>query len=54
MIENSSKYVEFLKNKMGEMMAGAYLLYMAEIVNRDQQIGTGALLIVSDYILGLV
>ena len=28
-------------------MAGAYLLYMAEIVNRDQQIGTGALLIVT-------
>ena len=29
------------------MMAGAYLLYMAEIVNPDQQIGTGALLIVT-------
>ena len=28
-------------------MAGAYLLYMAEIVNHDQQIGTGALLIVT-------
>ena len=39
---------------MGEITAGAYLLSIAEIVNSARQIGTGALLIVNNYILGLI
>ena len=39
--------VEFLENKAGEIVAG-------EIINGVQQTGTGALLIVNNYILGLI
>ena len=39
--------VEFLENKAGEILAG-------EIINGVQQTGTGALLIVNNYILGLI
>ena len=46
--------MEFLENKTGEITAEAHLLSIAKIVNNVQQIGTGALLIVSDYILGLI
>ena len=46
--------VEFLENKTGEITAGVYLLSVAEIVNIAQQIGTGALFIVNNYILGLI
>ena len=46
--------VEFLENKTGEITAGGYLLSIAEIINSAQQIGTGALLIVNNYILGLI
>ena len=46
--------VEFLENKTGEITAGAYLLSIAEIVNIAQQIGTGALCIANNYILGLI
>ena len=54
MIENSSANVELLKNKTREITGGAYLLSIAKIVNRIQQIGTGALLIVNNCILGLI
>ena len=37
--------MEFLENKAGEIAAGAYLLFIAEIVYSVRQIGTGALLI---------
>ena len=46
--------MEFLENKTGETTAGAYLLSVAEIVNSVQHIGTSALLIVNNYILGLI
>ena len=46
--------VEFLENKTGEITAGGYLLSIAEIINSAQQIGTGALLIVNNYILGQI
>ena len=46
--------MEFLENKTGETAAGAYLLCIAEIVNSVRHIGTGALLIVNNYILGLI
>ena len=46
--------VEFLENKTGEITAGTYLLSIAEIVNTAQEIGTGALLIVHNYIIGLI
>ena len=39
---------------MGEVRAGGHLLSIAEIVNRARKIGTGALLIVSNYISGLI
>ena len=53
MIKNCPINVELLVNKTGEITAGAYLLSIAGIVNSARQIGTGALLIVNNYILGL-
>ena len=46
--------MEFLENKTGKTTAGAYLLSVAEIVNSVQHIGTSTLLIVNNYILGLI
>ena len=46
LIENSSVNVE--------IKAGAYSLSIREIVYSVQQTGTGALLIVNNYILGLI
>ena len=54
MIENCPINVELLGNKTGEITARAYLLSFTEIVSSAQQIGTGALLIVNNYILGLI
>ena len=54
LIENSLINVQFLKNKTGEITDGAYLLPISEIVNSVQHIGTGALLVVNNYILGLI
>ena len=39
---------------MGEIRAGGHLLSIAEIVNRARKIGTGALLIVNNYISRLI
>ena len=52
LLENCSMNVEFLENKTGKITARAYLLSIAEIVNSAQATGTGALLIVNNYILG--
>ena len=46
--------VQFLEIKTGKITTGAYLLSIAEIVNSVQQIGNVALLIVNNYILGLI
>ena len=46
--------VEFLSNKTAEITAGAYLASITEIVSGCQQIGTGALLIIINFILGLL
>ena len=46
--------MQFLENKTGEITAGVYLLSIAGIVNSVQDIETGALLIVNNYILGLI
>ena len=54
LMKSSSINVEFLENKAGEIAAGAYLLFIAEIVYSVQQIGTGALLIGDNFILGLI
>ena len=54
LIENSSVTVEFLDNKIGQISTGVNLKSIVEIVNRFQQIRTGALLIVNNYILGLI
>ena len=54
MIENHPINVELLENKTGEIAAVAYLLYIAEIVNNAAQCGTSAVLIASNYILGLI
>ena len=53
-IENLSINVEFLNIRTGEITAGAYLVSITEIVRDFQQIGTGALLIINNYILGLL
>lgn len=46
--------MEFLKSKTREITAGEYVPSIAEIVNSVQQIGTGAVLIVNNYISGLI
>ena len=46
--------MESLKSKPGEVTAGTYLLSFTEIVNSVQQTGTGDLLIVTNYVLGLI
>ena len=53
-IENSSINVEFLKNRIGEITARVYLVSITEIVSDCQQIGTKVLLIINNYILGLL
>ena len=54
MIKNFQINVKLLENKTGEITAEAYLLSIAETVNSAQQIGTGAILIVNNYILSLI
>ena len=54
LVGNSFINVEFLENKTGEITAGACLISILEIVNSVQQIEAGALLIVNNYILGLI
>ena len=54
LIENFSVTVELLDNKIGQISTGVNLKSIVEIVNRFQQIRTGALLIVNNYILGLI
>ena len=44
----------FLDNKEGEITTRSYWLSIIEIKNGVQQIGTSVLLIVSNYILGLI
>ena len=46
--------MELLEKKIGEITAGVYLLSTVEIGNSVQQIGTGALLIVNNCVLGLI
>ena len=53
-IENSTINVEFLNNKTGEISDGAYFVPITEIVSGWQKIDTGALLIINNYILGLL
>ena len=54
LMEVCSKNMEFLENETGEIPAGVYLLYITEVKNRIRQIGTGAPLIVNNYILSLI
>ena len=54
LLEDFAVNVQFLEIKTGEITAGAYLLSVVEIVNSVQQTGTGTLLIVNNYILGLI
>ena len=53
LVVNSSINSEFLEKKTREIIAGAYLVSLSEIVNDVQQIGAGALLVVSNYILSV-
>ena len=53
-IENLSINIEFLNIRTGEITAETYLVSITEIVSDCQQIGTGALLIINNYILGLL
>ena len=53
LIENATGNVFFFENKTREIAAETYLISISEIVNRNcvQQVWTGALLIVNNYIL---
>ena len=53
-IEDSSVNVDFLNNRTTEITAGAYLVSITEIVSDCQHISTGALLIINNYIFGLL
>ena len=46
--------MKFLENKTKEITAATYTIYISEIVNGVQQIGTVALFIVNNYSLGLI
>ena len=54
LVKNSSINVKFLENNTGEVTAGVYLISISKIVNRVQWIGAASLLIVNNYILGLI
>ena len=54
LMENSSINQQFLELKTGEITAGVYLITISEILSGIQQIGTGALLIVNNFILDLM
>ena len=54
LMENSSINQQFLELKTGEITAGAYLITISEILSGIQQIGTGVLLIVNNFILDLM
>ena len=54
MIEISSIKVEFQENKAGEITTREYLLSIVEIVNSFHEVGTDALLLVKNYVLGLI
>ena len=53
-IENLSINVEFPNNRTGEITSGAYLVSITKILSDCQLIDTGALLIINNYILGLL
>ena len=53
-IENSAINVEFLNNITEEITAGGYPVFINEIMSGFQPVGTGALLIINNYILGLL
>ena len=54
LIEISSIKVEFQENKAGEITTPEYLLSIVEIVNSVHEVGTDALLLVKNYVLGLI
>ena len=52
--KNLSINVEFLNNRTREITAGVYFVPITEIMRDSQQIDTKALLIINNYILGLL
>ena len=54
LIEISSIKVEFQENKAGEITTREYLLSIVEIVNSVHEVGTDALFLVKNYVLGLI
>ena len=54
LIENHFKNADFFENKTGEIAPGAYFLSVADIINSCQQVGSGALLIGKNCVLGLL
>ena len=54
LIEISSIKVEFQENKAGEITTPEYLLSIVEIVNSVHEVGTDALFLVKNYVLGLI
>ena len=53
-IKISAMNLEFLNNRTGQITAEAYLMSITEILTDWQQIDTGALLIIYNYILGFL
>ena len=53
-IENSAINIEFLNSRTGEVTAGVYRVSVTDTVSDCQQIGFRALLIINEYILGLL
>ena len=53
-IENSSINLEFLNIRKRKITVRIYFVSITEIVSDCQQVGIGALLIVNNYILGLL
>ena len=53
-IKNSSINMEVLNIRTGETAAGAYFVSITEIVSDCQKIGTGAWLIINNYILDVL
>ena len=52
LIENCLINAGFLDNRTGSIIAETYLVSITEIISSCEQVGSGALLIVINYVLG--
>lgn len=52
--ENCLIALDFLENRREEIAAGVYVVSITEIISSCRQVGSGILLIVNNYVLGLL